>query len=187
MTMLGTIWLLDLLDSHTRKPVSCDLVGLSDRRLKQLSRRFRGMWTDPVSITVANTVKDANAQVTNGIAGETITAGASIYTDTTTTPNKMKLTDADQTLKYSSAGIALHGALLNQPIAYQTSGDIIIGGTLVVGEIYCVSGVTAGGICTSAEAHTHNTSAAGYTAILGIAITTTILRLNLFTGDVLLT
>lgn len=134
-------------------------------------------WAD-LSITAANVAKSTNAQTASGTAGETITAGQPVYLDTTVTPNVLKKADANDSLKYNAVGIALHASLASQPLTYQTGGDITIGATTAVGTIYMVS-PTAGGIMPSADNASGN-----YSCVLGIAISTTVIRLNIFTGDV---
>ena len=59
-------------------------------------------------------------------AGATITAGQSVYEDQA--DGKIKLADANLSLAAAKAkGLALHGALSNQPIRYQKGGKAIVG------------------------------------------------------------
>ena len=127
-----------------------------------------------VAITVANVVKGAGAQVTVGVAGVTITAGQSIYSDSTAA-GVMKLTHAITSAATAVAtGIALHGALANQPVAYITSGPFTCGGTLVAGKPYYVSGAVAGNICPVADLTT-----TWQPCSLGYASSTTVLQVSI--------
>lgn len=126
-----------------------------------------------LSITAANVVKGSNAQVVAGIAGATITAGQMVYKEAST--GKLKLADADSATAEvrSPVGIALHGASDNQPLVYQADGDIAIGATATVGEIY-VLGETAGGIVPKADL-----SVGEYVTIVGVGVSATTIRMHL--------
>ena len=102
-----------------------------------------------VAITAANVVHDINSITGTGTAGATITAGQLLYLDSGTSTLKLCDSNASQAAA-TCVGIALHAALANQPIRYQTSGDITIGGTLTVGGIY-VASATAGGLAPVAD------------------------------------
>lgn len=122
-----------------------------------------------LSVTAANVVKGSDAQVTYGIAGATITAGQTVYLDSS--DSKFKLADADSATAAvrACAGIALNGAADGQPLAVQTLGDLGFGAILTAGLIYCLGDV-AGGIIPSADL-----SAGERVWILGIAKTTSTL------------
>ena len=96
-----------------------------------------------LSITAANVKAGANATTADGIAGATITAGQAVYPDPVS--GKLLLAQTDTAGSSNVAGIALHGASDDQPIKYQTAGNIDLGVTLSVGETYVLS-ETAGGI-----------------------------------------
>ncbi len=68
--------------------------------------------------------------------------------------------------------IAVNNAALNQPISYQSSGQITIGATVVTGGIYIVSGTASGGIAPAADV-----AAGWFTDVLAIAISTTVLQI----------
>lgn len=124
-----------------------------------------------LTITAASVVKSTGALVENGIAGATITAGQSVYKDTTT--GKFGLADADgasANIK-DGKGVALHGASLNQPLAVQYDGDITIGATTVAGTAYVV-GTTPGAINPIADLVSTNN-----VCLLGVAVSTTVIRL----------
>lgn len=131
-----------------------------------------------ISITAGNVVPSATASTVHGTAGATITAGQTVYLDTTT--NTYKLCDADVAASAVCAGIALHGASAGQPLTILTDGQITIGATVVRGTAYYVS-LNAGGICPVADISTGD-----YVSLVGIAdSTTTILVKRINTGVVI--
>lgn len=72
------------------------------------------------------------------------------------------------------AGIALNSASDGQPLTIQTSGQINLGATLVLGETYSVSDAVAGEIIPNSDL-----GAADYVTNLGIAVTTALFELNI--------
>lgn len=131
-----------------------------------------------VSITVANVIKGSNAVTATGTAGATIDCGMALYIDTNDS-NKLKRAVANDTAAKSVvAGIALSGGRSGQPIVYQTSGSLTIGGTLTVGMVYMLS-TTAGGIRPASDVANTN-----YPTIIGYASTNAILVLNLVSPQV---
>lgn len=131
------------------------------------------MAASDVSITAANVVKGSTAIVVSGVAGATITAGQTIYSDTAN-GGVMKLADADNTsTTAATTGIALHGALNGQPIAYVTGGAITIGGTLTAGKFYAQSN-TAGAICLLSDSTT-----GWWPCVIGYASSTTVLQVGI--------
>jgi hypothetical protein len=135
-----------------------------------------------LSITVANVAAGSGATVVEGTAGATITAGQVVYLDSS--DNKFKLADCNSATAAvrSPYGIALHGALANQPLAVQRGigGSITIGATLTAGVVYYLSG-TAGGIRPVADNATGD-----YPVALGIATSTTVLKLGFLEAGVAL-
>lgn len=125
-----------------------------------------------LSITAASVKKGNNAQTARGIAGVTITAGQVVYLNPAT--GKVELADANTVGQAQVKGVALHGALADQPVEYQYGGEMYIGASVTVGLIYCLS-ATAGAIAPSADL-----TSGDYTTILGVASTTSILKLALF-------
>src|SRR5258708_6568545 len=92
-----------------------------------------------------------NAGATNksGIAGESITAGQSLYKDATD-GNKMKLSDANVAAKSKVAGVSLHAALAGQPIQYSESDpNFTPGFTIAAGDVV-VASATPGGLAPNA-------------------------------------
>lgn len=115
------------------------------------------------TITAAQVTPGSGAIYGDGIAGATITAGQSVYLDSTT--NTIKLADIDSSvLTAACVGIATHAALAGQPIRYQKAGNIVLGTSAVgiVGDIAIVGG-TAGGIAPVGDL-----AANDFTCILGI-------------------
>jgi hypothetical protein len=135
-----------------------------------------------ISITVANVVQGTGAKVVEGVAGAGITAGQVLYLDSATNTYKLADCNSATAAARSPAGIALHGALTGQPVAVQlgTSGSITIGGTLTAGVVYYLSG-TPGGIRPVADNTTGD-----YPVALGIATSTTVLKLGFLEAGVAL-
>ncbi len=115
--------------------------------------------------------------IDNGFAGAAITAGQSVYKDTS---GVYQLTDANLSAAAGVAvGIALNSAPASgQPISVATGGTLTPGFTVTVGTIY-VPSATAGGIAPAADLVT------GWrTAIIGIGITSSVLKLVMVSGGV---
>lgn len=120
-----------------------------------------------ITITPANVVPGSGATQVQGTAGETITAGMAVYYKSS--DQRWWKAQADGTAAESGNGtmygIALTGSSAGQPIFVDTfdgTTGITIGGTTVVGTIYCVS-ATAGGICPWADLASTN-----YVTVLGV-------------------
>lgn len=134
------------------------------------------------TITASSVTKTNNTVIQIGTAGATITAGQVLYIDTA---NNYVMKPAVATVQASAvvAGVALHGALNGQPIAYATGGDINIS-TLAQGVVY-VASANAGGLAPSADLDlTNNTN---YASIVGVSLGTTSLRLSIANSNVLQT
>ena len=124
-----------------------------------------------IVITATNTVPKANAITQSGTAGAAITQGQAVYLDAST--NLIKLANALTSLATATCvGIALTSAATNQPVIFQTGGDITLGATLTVGAVYVNSGASNGGIAPVADLTT-----GWYTNILGVAISTTVMTI----------
>lgn len=106
-----------------------------------------------ITVTAATVAQSTGAQTVNGLAGETITAGQSVYL---TAAGVWMKAQCDNTAieagsgGNSNFGIALHGSLSGQPLTVQISGIITIGATVVVGTDYVIS-ATAGGIAPKSD------------------------------------
>lgn len=125
-----------------------------------------------LTITAANVVKGQNASIDRTRnAGEALTAGQAVYIKSS--DDKYWKAQADGTAEEATvAGVALHAAAANQPIAVQTGGEITIGATVVVGTIYVVS-AAAGGIAPWADLVSTNK-----VSILGHGKTAALLVIN---------
>lgn len=135
-----------------------------------------------LSITVAQVLAptDGSGNFITGVAGADITAGQSVYLDSST--NTYKLADSNASQATAQAvGIATHGALTGQPIRIQggRGGYLTLGAGAApaVGMIYCV-GATAGSIVPSADLTT-----ADYVTILGVGATTNRIQMDVFVSN----
>jgi hypothetical protein len=126
-----------------------------------------------IAITPTNVVAGANAVRGVGTAGVAITAGQWIYKDSTTLKYLLADNNAVDPLARIPEGVALNGASPNQPINFQTGGDITIGGTLIAGTDYFLSS-NPGFICPRADL------VAGMNVVLvGLAKSTTVLAIDI--------
>ena len=131
-----------------------------------------------LTITAANVAPDAGYTFRDVIAGATITAGQPVYLDATDS-NKAKLADNDASASTAYAiGVALHAALNTQPLRVITGGTYTHGGSSTTALIYVVS-ATAGGIAPAADL-----ASGKYTTVLGVAISATKIKLNIFPSNV---
>jgi hypothetical protein len=133
-------------------------------------------------ITPANVKYGADSSIErDGLAGATILAGQVVYLNQTT--GRLGLADnnapSPPEIKLPR-GIALHGASLDQPLAILRAGDITIGATLVAGTDYYL-GDTPGGICPRADV-----IASESVTLIGLATSTTVLRVNIQASGVTL-
>lgn len=129
-------------------------------------------------ITAANVVPGTGAKKRTGTAGATITAGQTVYLDSS--DNKYKAYDADSgtAAVRTLAGIALNGASNGQPLTIQYDGNITIGATVAAGVIY-VGSDTAGGIMPAADIETGD-----YVTVIGVGISTTQIKLTFIESGV---
>ena len=127
-----------------------------------------------ISITAANVVRVGGSVNKNYNAGETTTAGQSVYLKTT--DSKWYKAQADGTAEEAGGGtivgVALHAASAGQPLAVQTDGTITIGGTVVAGTVYVVA-TTAGGIAPIADLASTNR-----VTIIGYGTSTSVIAIN---------
>lgn len=122
-------------------------------------------------ITAANVVAGSGAQIGNGTAGATLTAGDVLYIDTAAS-NVLKLADANAASPaYTVEGIALHASLTGQPIQYIKLGDLTLGAVMTQGLVYVLS-ANPGKIAPAADL-----ASGWFTTVLGIAKSTSILTL----------
>lgn len=123
-------------------------------------------------MTAANVSKTSGTTV-QSFAGETITAGQSVYSDPTEAVNKIKLADADVLATASCAGISLNGGASGQPIDFLSGGVINPGATTAAGTVYVVS-TTAGGIGTTTDP-----ASGDFVSVIGIGTATNAIKVSI--------
>ena len=126
--------------------------------------------------TPANVAAQAGSGQQKKTAGGNVVAGQPVYISS----NSLVLPaecDVDAA-SAESIGIALADAANGQPVIVQVSGPINVGATLVVGETYVVS-ANAGGIAPIADLVVGN-----FPTILGVAISTSVMRLGILPSGV---
>ena len=131
-----------------------------------------------ISITAASVLKSSTGQVSVGTSGATITAGQSVYIDTSDS-NKIKLADANGTAPANTfAGIALNAASSGQPVSYCTNdtAGFTIGATVVAGDTIWLS-QTPGGLTK-----TIGDLSGGIAIVVGVMLTTTTMNLTPVVG-----
>lgn len=152
-----------------RGDVAGDQCSRRGRRRSVAAKLLRRVFAD-LTITATSVTTSATPKVKN--AGETITAGQAVYVKAS--DGKLYKAQADGTAEEATAaGIALNGGAVDQPIAYQDTGDITIGATVAVGTLYVVS-ATAGGIAPWADLSSTNR-----VTLLGIGKTTGVITLDI--------
>jgi hypothetical protein len=125
-----------------------------------------------VSVTAASVVKASDTLLSQGILGATVTAGQTVYLDTSTSPPTYKLADANASATTATlAGIAMNGGATNQPVSVATGGTINPGFTVGVGTVY-VQSANAGGIAPASDLAQN-----WYTSIVGIGLTASSLKI----------
>lgn len=133
-----------------------------------------------LSVTASAVLAGSGAQIEHGTAGASITAGQVVYFDSTT--NTFKLADCDSATAAVRApyGIALHAAYSGQPLAVAKSGPVTFNAIFTAGLAYYLS-ATAGGIAPVADLST-----GAYPSVLGMAISTTVLDIDIQSSGVAL-
>lgn len=122
-----------------------------------------------LSITAANVVPATGYRYTDGTAGETVTAGQTLYLKDSDSKYYLADSDSGTAAVRALAGIALNGASAGQPLRVFLGGNITIGATVTVGKIYVLSD-TAGGIMPVDDLETGD-----YVTIVGIGTTAAII------------
>jgi len=102
------------------------------------------------TVVPGNVLASASASKASGTAGVNITAGQTLAMDNS---GLMVLYDANGASPINvMKGIALHGALVNQPIAFVTQDNLFAPGFSMVAVGDCVIGSqTPGGLCPDAD------------------------------------
>jgi len=129
-----------------------------------------------LTVTAGNVQHATGANLVQGIAGGTITAGMALYLAS----GLLLAAQNDDTAATAAAvGIATHGASEGQPLVYQRAGNINLGATLTVGKVYCV-GAAGGGIAPFEDIVSTN----GFCTVLGVATTASNLKMGIVVGGV---
>ncbi len=131
-----------------------------------------------LTITAANVIAGSNSSVVNGTLGATVTAGQVMYQDAADSRWKLADNNSATAAIRIPQGIALNGGGSGQPVRVLLSGDITIGATMTAGVAYYL-GDTPGGICPVADL-----ASGEYPAIIGIATSTTVLKVNITASGV---
>lgn len=134
-----------------------------------------------LAITVSQVLPgslEAGADFFTGIAAAAVTAGQTVYLNTST---QLALADADASAASArTKGVALHAASAGQPLKIQTGGPLTLGAaaSMTVGLAYYQS-PTAGGICPVGDV-----LAGDYVTLLGIATSASVLLLAILISGV---
>jgi len=109
-----------------------------------------------------------------------VTAGQVVYRDT---DGRYDPADADASAAAAAAvGVALNSAAANQPLNIATAGALLANCSgLLAGQIYCVA--SAAGDC---EAHSALTDDTDYVTIVGVALSTTTIKLIMVASGVVI-
>lgn len=125
-----------------------------------------------LNITASSVAAGTGAEIVGCTFGATFTAGQLAYLDPSDA-NKAKLADAhDGLVKAEVEGVVLNGGASGQPGRLLRSGNINLGATLTVGQTY-VSSTNAGGIAPISDL-----ASGSYTSILGVATSSSILKVS---------
>lgn len=131
--------------------------------------------TIPAGAVAPSNIKDTITVIANA----TIAAGKSVYRDATN-GRKAALADASVEASAEAIGIAVNDAESGEPVTIALSGNSITvaGAAFTKGLSYWVS-ATAGGIAPEADL-----LAAEYKTLLGVASSTTVLKLNVYISGI---
>jgi len=124
-----------------------------------------------ISITAANVIPSANAQLYRKTLAAASTAGQVVYLDTN---GKAALADANASATTAAVyGILVTGGGTNQVATVCTKDPaLVIGATVAIGDVLILS-ATAGGVAAVADLATGH-----YGTVLGIATSTTAVNFN---------
>ncbi len=129
-----------------------------------------------ISVTAANVLPAAGAVSKNGIAGEAITAGQSVFE---AADGDLELCENDQAaIDAACVGVALNDAAVGQQVNYAITGDVTFNAVLAAGETYIV-GAAPGGIAPEVDA-----VAGEFVTIIGVGTSTTNLKLGILQSGV---
>jgi hypothetical protein len=128
-----------------------------------------------ISVVATAVLAYAGATTEDGLAGETITAGQTLYRHTDNTWLKADDTSA---VKAYCRGVALNGGAVGQPIRIIKAGGLNPGVAVGVGLTYGVTD-TAGGIALISER-----AGGDFVTIIGVATTTSRIEVNIIPSGV---
>jgi len=129
-----------------------------------------------ITVVAANVKAGAGAIEKSGIAGETITAGDAVHL---AADGQIEAAENDLTsVEAAAVGIAINDAAALQPVKYVVSGVIDMGAIMTIGAVYIV-GAAPGGIAPEGDAVTGE-----FVTILGVATTTSLLKLGIIQSGV---
>ena len=129
-------------------------------------------------ITPGLVIATGNVRIVQRVANATITAGQMVYDVSAASVAGLADSNSATAAARTPIGVALNGASAGQQLAVATSGDITIGATMAAGVAYYLSD-TPGGICAVADV-----GSGEYPCIVGMAISTTVLRLGIQSAGV---
>ena len=137
-----------------------------------------------ITPTASSVQPTATTIIARGTAGVAVNAGQSVYADAANN-NQIKLAQAagGTAAQAAAVGMALNSAAVGQPVEYATGGDVTINAVLGQGKAY----VLGGGAGTLAPAEDLNNATANtrYGTQMGVATSTTNLRLGINVSGVL--
>lgn len=129
-----------------------------------------------ITVVAANVKPAASTITKKGIAGEAITAGDSVFV---AADGGIELCENDQTvIEAACRGVALNDAAVDQPIEYAISGDVNMGAIMTIGSVLIV-GAAAGGIAPEVDAVSGE-----FVTVIGVATTTSNLKLGILQSGV---
>lgn len=134
-----------------------------------------------ISVTASAVAPTSNTVIAQGTAGATITQGQPVYADASDS-YKIKPAAHTNAATSTAVGIALNGASAGQPVNYAVSGDVTFNAVLTAATTY-VLGSVAGAISPSADLD--SSSNTRYGTVLGMATSTTNLRVGIIASGVL--
>lgn len=125
--------------------------------------------------TAANVVPSSSAQTAQGTAGETITAGMTLYINTSDSNKLYKAQNDGTSLQATVCGIAINGASAGQPVKYVTSGSLTLGSiTSGAAGLIAVLSTTFGGMAPSTDL-----ASTRYVTVLGVLTSATVLQVSI--------
>lgn len=132
-----------------------------------------------IVITSTAVLAGTNAATETRTAAAAIAAGEVVYLDAA---GKYNLADTDSAtaIARKPRGIALNSGAAGQPVTIARSGDVTLGAVLSKAVAYYLSG-TPGKIAPVADV-----AAGDYVSIVGMAISTSVLRVDIQAPDVVL-